>query len=199
LQVWGYQTRIRDLIVRARRQVEQCPADAPGCGTSQTRFQLVNLDGFAFVRGADADLRLHLPLDLRLRSTVSFAWGDGPNPVAATSADQPERRPLSRIPPLNGLVEAGWRGGTTGLYAFGVMRWARAQGRLALADESDVRIPEGGTPGYVVFDLRAGYRLDPYMLIAVVVENLGDVAYRYHGSSVNGPGRGLSLQLEFGF
>ncbi len=199
LSAFAYQTRIRDLIGRAPRTVDQCPLDATGCGTSQTRFQLVNLSGHAFVRGVEGDVRLYLPLDFRLRSTVSFAWGEGSNPIAATSADQPARRPLSRIPPLNGLVEAGWRGGPTGLYVFGVVRWAQAQTRLALADESDARIPEGGTPGYVLVDARVGYRLDPYMLIAAVAENLGNVAYRHHGSSVNGPGRGLSLQLEFGF
>lgn len=199
LQVWGYQTRIRDFIDRAPRTADECPNNALGCSGSQTVFQLVNLDGFAYVRGTEADLRIYLPLDLRLRGTVSYAWGEGPNPIAATSADQPATRPLSRIPPLNGMAEAGWRGGKTGLYLFGAMRWAGAQTRLALADMDDVRIPDGGTPGYVVFDVRAGYRLDPYLLVAMVVENLGDVAYRHHGSSVNGPGRGLTLQLEFGF
>ncbi|MEM9459085.1 MAG: TonB-dependent receptor [Myxococcota bacterium] len=196
---WVYQNRIRDLIGRAPRTVEQCPMGEVGCGSSQTRFQLVNLDGFAYVRGAEADLRVYLPLDFRLRGTVSYAWGEGPNPVAAQSPDQPPRLPLSRIPPLNGLAEIGWRGGQTGLYVFGVLRWARAQTRLALADRSDARIPEGGTPGYVVVDVRAGYRLAPYMLAALVFENVGDAAYRNHGSSVNGPGRGLSLLLEFGF
>lgn len=199
LQVWGYQTRIRDLIGRAPRTVENCPPNAPGCDSSQTRFQLVNLRGNAFIRGMDADLRVYLPLDFRLRGTVSYAFGEGPNPVADTSADQPRRRPLSRIPPLNGLVEAGWKGSRTGLYVFGSMRWARAQTRLALADQSDARIPEGGTPGYVVVDVRGGYRFGQNILVGVVVENLGDVGYRYHGSSVNGAGRGGMLQFEFGW
>jgi iron complex outermembrane receptor protein/hemoglobin/transferrin/lactoferrin receptor protein len=51
----------------------------------------------------------------------------------------------------------------------------------------------------VVFDLRAGYRLDPHVLLALVFENVGDTAYRYHGSSVNGPGRGAILEVQFGF
>lgn len=199
LSAWAYQTRIRDLIGRAPRVIEDCPPEAPGCGSSQTRFQLVNLRGRAFVRGVDADLRVYLPLDFQLRGTLSYAFGEGPNPVADQSPDQPRRLPLSRIPPLNGMAEAGWAGGRTGLYAFGVVRWARPQRRLALADQSDVRIPEGGTPGYVVVDLRAGYRLDRRLLLAMAFENIGDTAYRNHGSSVNGPGRGLSLQLEFGF
>jgi iron complex outermembrane receptor protein/hemoglobin/transferrin/lactoferrin receptor protein len=34
------------------------------------------------------------------------------------------------------------------------------------------------------------------LLLAAVLENLGDTAYRSHGSSVNGPGRGLVVSLE---
>jgi len=30
------------------------------------------------------------------------------------------------------------------------------------------------------------------------LENVGDVPYRYHGSSVNGAGRSLSLYLQIG-
>jgi outer membrane cobalamin receptor len=44
-----------------------------------------------------------------------------------------------------------------------------------------------------VLDLRAGYRYAAYLRVHVVLENLLDTAYRVHGSSVNGPGRGLTL------
>ncbi|MEM6992569.1 MAG: TonB-dependent receptor, partial [Myxococcota bacterium] len=188
-----------DLIGRAPRTVEQCPTGETGCGASQTRFQLDNLDGRAILRGADADLRLFFPLGFRVRGTISFARGDAPNPIAADDNDEPATRPMSRVPPLNGLGEVGWRSPKLGLYAFGVVRWARAQTRLALADESDARIPDGGTPGFVVFDVRVGYRLDPYILAGIVVENLGNAPYRHHGSAINGPGRGLLANLEFGF
>ena len=199
LRAFAFQTFINDLIGRAPRTVEQCPDGDPGCGASQTRFQLVNLDGRAVLRGTDADLRLFFPLGFRVRSTVSYAWGEAPNPVFATGNSEPSRLPMSRVPPLNGLVEAGWRGRKIGLYAFGVMRWATEQTRLALADRSDARIPEGGTPGFAVFDVRVGYRLDPYILAGIVFENIGNATYRHHGSSINGPARGLIANLEFGF
>jgi iron complex outermembrane receptor protein/hemoglobin/transferrin/lactoferrin receptor protein len=80
-----------------------------------------------------------------------------------------------------------------------VVRWAGEQTRLAPQDRVDARIPRGGTPGYVAFDIRAGYRLDPYVLVAVVFENVGDAAYKHHGSSTNGPGRGLVAEVQFGF
>jgi outer membrane receptor protein involved in Fe transport len=85
------------------------------------------------------------------------------------------------------------------VYLVGVVRWARAQTRLAPQDHADSRIPRGGTPGYVVFDIRAGYRLDPHVLLGIVVENLADTPYRHHGSSTNGAGRGLIAEMQFGF
>ena len=76
------------------------------------------------------------------------------------------------------------------------MRWSLKQDRLAITDIKDKRIPIGGTPGFVVFDLRAGYRFKRNFQVAGVFENLGDAVYRYHGSSVNGPGRGLILAAK---
>ncbi|MBK8261670.1 MAG: hypothetical protein IPK80_10050 [Nannocystis sp.] len=67
-----------------------------------------------------------------------------------------------------------------------------------MADLDDPRIPAGGTPGFAVVDLRAGYRWRPNALLSLVFENVGNAAYRYHGSAVNGPARGLILFLEIG-
>jgi outer membrane receptor protein involved in Fe transport len=105
------------------------------------------------------------------------------------------------VPPLNGSLELRRAFGqrrwpSLQPYAGAGLRWALVQDRLAPTDRGDARIPEGGTPGFLVFDLRAGARFGDRLLLAVVLENLGDAAYRYHGSSVNGPGRGLIVNLE---
>ena len=203
LEGWVFRTYVYGLIARAPRTASQCPEGDPGCSSSQTRFQLVNLDGRAIIQGVEGGLRLFLPWDLGLRATISYARGEGPNPVPRPASDPTdsyrERVPLSRIPPLNGTVEAGWRSGRLGFHVIGALRWATAQTRLALADDSDARIPIGGTPGFAVFDLRAGYRFDPHFLVGLVFENVADAPYRYHGSSINGPGRGLILNVEFGW
>ena len=103
--------------------------------------------------------------------------------------------PLSRVPPLNGTVELLWAH-PSGLSASTGLRWAGAQTRLAVADRSDARIPLGGTPGYAVVDVRGAWRLGPRLVVSAVLENVTDEAYRSHGSSVNGPGRGLIVSLE---
>jgi outer membrane receptor protein involved in Fe transport len=193
-----FQTYGFDLMQRAPVSLSACPMGDPGCGAAQTRFQLVNLDGTAVLRGADGEVRIYLPKALKLRTTLSYAWGEGPMPGQMRGTGVRTRTPLSRIPPWNGLVELGWRP-ALGLYLIGAMRWALIQDRLAVQDVDDPRIPDGGTPGFVTVDVRAGYRLDPHVLFGLVFENVSDVAYRHHGSSINGPGRGVMLHVEFGF
>lgn len=200
-----WQTFLRNMIGRAPRELEDCPGDEVdpnGCASSRTRFQLVNLDGWAQLRGVDASLRLFIPHGFALSSTLSWAWGEGPNPVPppedGTTSNYRRRVPLSRVPPLNGTVELTWYA-DFGLWLGSALRWATAQTRLAPSDAADPRIPAGGTPGFVVWDLRAGYRLDPHVLVGLVFANVLDSPYRYHGSSVNGAMRSLDLMVEFGF
>ena len=197
---WLYTGTVSDSIVRSPRFDGECPPETPQCDNSRSRFQLVNVGGEAEIRGAELTARLRLPYAITARATVAYAWGEGRNPGdAPTDATVPfeSRVPLSRIPPLNGTAELRWRR-PSGLYVGAATRWATAQDRLALADIADPRIPRGGTPGFAVFDLRAGCRLDPNLLVSFVFENLTDEAYRYHGSSVNGPGRGFIINLEAG-
>ncbi len=194
--VFAFQSRITDMVARAPVEVDTCPPGSAGCGASQTVFQLVNLEDEALLRGFDGVVRVILPRGFGLRTTIAYAWGEGPNPVGGGS---PSRLPLSRVPPLNGAAEFTWRSRKLGIFSGAGLRWARAQTRLALSDASDVRIPIGGTPGFAVLDLRAGYRWGRRALISLVFENVTNAAYRYHGSSVNGAGRGLRLFAEFGF
>ncbi|MCC7534898.1 MAG: TonB-dependent receptor, partial [Deltaproteobacteria bacterium] len=193
-EAWVFHTWIRDTMVRELRGADACPPETPQCNASWSRIQLVNAAGEARLHGAEGTLRLRLPLGIAARAALSYAWGDVPDAVLG------ERVPLSRVPPLHGNVELRWAppGLRERLYLGAAMRWALEQTRLAPADASDGRIPPGGTPGYTVLDLRAGARLDRFLVLNVVVENVFDTAYRVHGSSVNGPARGLVVALEGG-
>lgn len=199
VEAWAYRATLRDAIARSSRNTDDCPPDTPQCGSSWSRFQLVNLDGVATIHGAEGSVLLRLPHHVTVAANISWAIGSSPNPEerTATSESYEERVPLSRIPPLNGTVEALWRD-TSGVHIGAALRWATLQDRLAVSDVSDARIPFGGTPGFAVLDARAGYRWRDHIVASLVVENLTDAAYRYHGSSVNGPGRGIILSLEAG-
>ncbi|MFP2932638.1 TonB-dependent receptor domain-containing protein, partial [Pyxidicoccus sp. 3LG] len=195
---WGFATRLTEAIGRRPRNVADCPPATPQCNASWSRFQLVNASEPSMLYGLEGSLRVRLPASFTAQAGVAWTWGEGPNLAERPSnPDVPysPRVPLSRVPPLNGTVELLWAH-ASGLSASTGLRWARAQERLAIADRSDARIPLGGTPGYAVLEVRAAWRLDTRWVVAAVLENVTDAAYRSHGSSVNGPGRGLVVSLE---
>lgn len=196
--LWAFQSWLEGAVGKQPREAADCPPTTPACASSWNRFQLANAPGVALVRGLEAALKLRLPAGLGLRATASWTWGEGPNLVprpADPAVPWQARVPLSRIPPLNGTAELSWVH-SKGLGAAAALRWAAQQPRLAVADLSDARIPPGGTPGFAVVDLRAWVRVAPHLLVVAVVENLFDTPWRAHGSSVNGPGRGVLLSFS---
>ena len=201
LSTWFFWTKIDEAILRETRAIDQCPPGDSACRASWHPFQLVNAREPSHILGVEAMAYLALPYGFFVRATLAYTWGEGPNPGEPPSDPEiewEERVPLSRIPPLNGTIELRWRSREYGIFAGAGIRWAALQDRLALTDRSDYRIPTGGTPGYVVVDLRAGWRWNEQVLLSLVFENVLDTAYRNHGSAVNGPARGLMLNLELG-
>jgi iron complex outermembrane receptor protein/hemoglobin/transferrin/lactoferrin receptor protein len=189
LSLWASLAQIEHAM---ERRGADCPPNDRQCGAARAAVQLVNLSGTSEVRAIEASAQL--TLSAQWWSSATFAWtqGEGDNPNEALGG----RVPLSRIPPVNGRAELGWRSAHSGLYAEGAMRWALDQTALSVGDLADARIPFGGTPGHVVFDLRAGLRRDVFSTY-VVLENLSDTPNRAHGSAINGPGRGIIWNVEF--
>jgi len=195
-EVWVWTTRIRDGIQRVVREIADCPPSTPDCQGSRDPFQLVNAPGSSRLFGGEGVAALSLPQHVALQGTLSYAWGEGPS--LGDRFAPAGRVPLSRVPPLQGTFEGKWRHPATGLWVGAGLRWAAAQDRLAVSDASDPRIPRGGTPGYALVELRAGWRWKDWLQVSVLAHNLGDVAYKVHGSSIVGPARGVRLTLELG-
>lgn len=192
LEGWGYATLLRDTITR---EPWECPPGDPACQGYRSVLRLTNARGDGRIFGAEGAVTARLQRHSRVRATLGYAWGEAPVPGDTAGRMQP----LSRVPPLSGTLEVGHRHVASGLRAGAALRWAAAQDRLAVADRSDDRIPTGGTPGYAVVELRAGYRPSPAFGLSCVLDNLLDVPYRVHGSSVNGAGRSIRLALDAGF
>ena len=185
-QMWG------DGFMERRPGI--CPESDRECQSSRARpVTLINVEGDTLIRGAEGSLKLGPFWGVTARATIAWAWGETDNPIDGKT----DRVPRSRVPPLNGTAELMWGDLESGLYAGGAMRTAALQDRLSVGDVGDSRIPFGGTPGYTVFDLRAGVDLPGRFLLAVVLENVTDEPYRIHGSAVNGPGRGFMVQTEW--
>ncbi|OGQ91387.1 MAG: hypothetical protein A2289_21680 [Deltaproteobacteria bacterium RIFOXYA12_FULL_58_15] len=200
VELWAFRTQLADGVVKSPRPDSACPPATPRCQASWTRFQLVNAASASEILGIEASIFALLPGGFEGRANSSWTRGEGPNVgdgLADNAMAYEERVPLSRIPPLNGSAELLWRH-PSGVSASAGFRWALLQDRLALADVSDERIPQGGTPGFAVLDLRVAYRISNLLLLSIALENVTDAVYRYHGSSVNGPGRGLVAILDLG-
>lgn len=53
------------------------------------------------------------------------------------------------------------------------------------------------TPGFVVASVRAGWRLSDRVEATVILDNLTDRSYRWHGSGVDAPGFSIAARLRF--
>ncbi|MBI5513804.1 MAG: TonB-dependent receptor [Deltaproteobacteria bacterium] len=195
LELWGWALALDGAVTRVLRGAEECPPSTPQCLASWSRYQLVNATGRSWIYGGELSLKVLFPRDFSFLATLAYAWGEGPDPSAPPSPDNPPPVPLSRIPPLNGTAQVRWQPRSLPLMTALVFRWAAEQTRLAPADRGDARIPEGGTAGWAVLDLRASVRVGQHLRTNLVLENLLDTPYRIHGSSINGPGRGVLLSL----
>jgi len=69
------------------------------------------------------------------------------------------------------------------------------QDRLSDGDIADDRIADGGTPGWNLFNVYAGYN-HKYFTINASIQNLFDKAYRIHGSGIDGIGRSFWISLN---
>jgi outer membrane receptor protein involved in Fe transport len=140
--------------------------------------------GEAYIRGAEVEAAVAVAPGVRVSGFVAYAYGQ------QTTAAQPMRR----IPPLNGRVAVDWRPPRWTLEA--AARFAGRQDRLAPGDRDDHRINPLGTPGWQVVDLRASFALTRALSVVGGVGNLGDEAYRIHGSGVDGYGRHAWISLD---
>jgi outer membrane receptor protein involved in Fe transport len=98
-------------------------------------------------------------------------------------------QPLSRIPPMQGILGVRYR---RPLRQIDFYTWmSDRQDRLdPVRDLSDERIPLGGTPGFGTLNLRVAQTLGRCRQhrLSLSLENITDQPYRVHGSGVYGTG-----------
>ncbi len=181
----GYVSLLDDLLIRVPTTYQ---GQSEIGGKAVTRHENARSGA---IWGTEAGLAIDLGRGFSARGGATYTWGERDQSVG-------EPVPLSRIPPWFGLAALrydtgrppGWRG-----FAESFVRWARAQQRLSPEDETDVRIPEGGTPGWWTWNVRAGLSGAHYRVV-VAVENLLDVEYKVHGSGVYGAGTNAMMSYE---
>lgn len=140
----------------------------------------------SFIRGVELDLAYQLSKSWMLKAGYSQAYGQN------TSKNEPMRR----VPPINGQIQLKyhyktWTASIENLFA-------SKQDRLAQGDKDDNRIPLGGTPGWNLVNVYAGYGIGKVQINTALI-NVFNVDYRMHGSGINGAGRNICLSLNYQF
>ena len=182
-QVAFFYTDLRDLILR--RPI----ADDPGTPGQDVAKENVG-DGHSY--GIEAESAVRVGGGWEVFGGATFV--EGKVETFPTSAPVSDEEYLDKLMPFTAQLGARWED---------ERRWFEflAQGagdadKLSTADTLDTqRIPPGGTPGYVVFHARGGWRIGRYVALDVALENLLDEDYRVHGSGLNRPGRSLVVGL----
>jgi hemoglobin/transferrin/lactoferrin receptor protein len=127
-----------------------------------------------------------------------FSWMEGRLKSYPTPAPVLIEEPVSRLMPATFTGMGRWQKGPWSLG--GTVTFAAKADHLATQDRVDTeRIPPGGTPGYAVYSLHAGWRAARRWQISATLENLLDEDYRIHGSGLNEPGRNLVVTLKTSF
>jgi hemoglobin/transferrin/lactoferrin receptor protein len=140
--------------------------------------------GRAIIKGLEWSSKNRIVEKLYLSTFLTYTYGQ----------DLLKNEPLRRIPPFFGNFSLE--------YALGKLRvkpslaTAAAQKRVASGDVADNRIGKDGTPGFAVFNMNANYVLNRFQL-NINVLNIGNTAYKTHGSGVYGFGRSAFGSVSF--
>lgn len=137
----------------------------------------------SYVYGAEASIEFIISNNLKANANIAYTFGHNIS----------KQEPMRRIPPLFGKIEAIYS--ETNYYVGGEILWAGSQTRLSGGDIDDNRIAEGGTDGWAILNIMAGYNYR-FVDIYLKVNNVFDSLYRYHGSGVDGYGRYASIGVN---
>lgn len=139
-----------------------------------------------YIKGFETEVGYQPATRLNIKGNLSYTYGQSLT----------KNEPMRRIPPFNGRLISTYRHNKC--FASAELLFASKQDRLAQGDKDDNRIPPGGTPGWNVLNLYAGYELQ-HLSFNVALQNLLDEDYRTHASGINGVGRSAWLTVAVQF
>ncbi len=185
-----FHTLIEDLIVRVPTGATNPVGNIPIVSKENS--------GEGYIHGVELSGSVALHRDWTLWS--NFTWMEGRVEAPLVVGGPSQTEPVSRIMPMTVNAGLRWQHPNGRWWAELAATFAALQDQLAPNDRLDTqRIPPGGTPGYDVYHLRAGWRPCPNASITVAMENLTDRDYRIHGSGVNESGRNFILAADLRF
>lgn len=120
------------------------------------------------------------------------AWQEGQTTSPVFIGGPEVEKPNTRQLPLTGSVALRWDDAAGKFWIEGRLLGATEEDRITAVDQAadNQRIPTGGTPGYIVASLRAGWHVNENLDLTCGIENITDEDYRNHGSGQNEAGVG---------
>ena len=118
------------------------------------------------------------------------AWQEGRTHSPSFIGGAMTNKPNTKLLPLTGSAALRWDDVSKKFWVEARAIGAATEDRIASIDQSadNQRIPTGGTPGYIVTSLHAGWHVNPSLDLTGGIENLSDESYRHHGSGQNEAG-----------
>lgn len=145
--------------------------------------------GSAYIQGVEAEGGYEITPVWSLKGNISWIYG----------MDIENEEPLSRIPPVMGLLGLKWKWPEGRYWAEYYARFAGRQDRLSSRDLTDPRINPKGTGGWTTHNFRGGVDFKNWGILSIVLENIFDTDYRIHGSGINAHGLGLAMNYSVVF
>ena len=128
---------------------------------------------------------------MKFSGTLNYTRGDESEPGAS-------KFPADRIPPLNGRLGLSWQPHTR-FQLETYWLFADNQDRLNPRDIRDPRINPNGTPGWGSTNVQMSWQASPRLLLGLNFENIGDKAYREHGSGLDAAGFNAGIWADLTF
>ncbi len=175
-----FYTHIDDLIARVRSDFNGEPTFG-----GEDVYKKENV-GEAVVKGVELEFGTKLFNDFSLQSSMTYTYGKNIS----------KNEPFRRIPPLFGDLSV--RYDHQNFFMILQTLAANEQDRLSSGDMDDHRIPDGGTPGWFVANIKSGYTWKNIQA-HIAFNNIFNEAYRMHGSGVDGLGRHVAISLKYHF
>lgn len=202
-QAFVYQTMLSDFLRRVPTTYKGETHVDPSDNTSDVYTMMENFAS-GYVRGVELAGKYQLDNSWSVSGSWTWQQGEGDWFIAANGSyiDGGEKveLPLTRIAPARTVLGVRYDHPGEGFWTEFYTVIAARQDELSPSDENDTsRIPPGGTPGYVTYNLRGGIKMSEYMSAFFGVENITDVDYRVHGSGINAPGTNFVFALDMKF
>ncbi len=175
-----FYTKIDNLIARVRSEYNGDPEFG-----GEDVYKKDNI-GKACVKGVEIEFYSKLFNEFSVQSSMTYTYGE----------NESKNEPFRRIPPLFGDLSLRY---DHKIFFIALQTLAAGkQDRLSSGDIDDHRIPDGGTPGWFVANIKTGIAWKKIQAHAAF-NNIFNEAYRMHGSGVDGLGRHLAMSLKYRF